>query len=59
MLARDFHGAVGSRSTVVEEVLPLRNSRFIPFGVKRQFGLKETEPKSTLYLTYVKASSIW
>ena len=46
MLAEIFMVRLEAEARLVEEVLPLRRSRFIPFSLTRQFGSKETEPKA-------------
>jgi len=46
MLAEIFMVRLEAEARLVEEVVPSRTSRFIPFNLKRQFGFKETEPKA-------------
>ena len=46
MLAEIFMVRLEAEARLVEEVVPSRTSRFIPFSLKRQFGFKETEPKA-------------
>ena len=46
MLAEIFMVRLEAEARLVEDVVPSRTSRFIPFSLKRQFGFKETEPKA-------------
>ena len=41
MLAEIFMVRLEAEARLVEEVLPSRTSRFIPFSLKRQFGFKD------------------